>query len=72
MDGKESVIFNRNCFPKMKDFSRLGDLQACSHVHRKGGSIKEIVQDRHVVTIRTTNRKHHNGLSIRVISNDLG
>ena len=50
MDGKVSMIFNRNCFPKLKDFARLGDLQACSHVHRKSGSMKEMVQDRHVVT----------------------
>jgi len=47
---KVSMVFNRNYFPKMKDFSRLGDLQACSHIHRKSGSIKELVQDRHVVT----------------------
>jgi len=50
MDGKVSMVFNRNCFPKMKYFSRLGDLQACSHVHRKSGSIKEMSQ---------TNRKYH-------------
>jgi len=43
--GWESI-----CFPRMKDFSRLRNLQACSHVHRKSGSIKEMVQDRHVVT----------------------
>jgi len=49
MDGKVSSVFNQSCFPKMKDFSRLGDLQACSHVHRKSGSIKEMVQDRHIV-----------------------
>jgi len=28
MDGEVSVVFNRNCFPKLKDFSRLGFLQA--------------------------------------------
>jgi len=28
MDGEVSVVFNRNCFPKLKDFSRLGPLQA--------------------------------------------
>ena len=50
MDGKVSMVFNRNCFPKMKYFSRLGDLQACSHVHRKSGSIKEMSQ---------TNMKYH-------------
>ena len=46
MNGKVSVVFNRNYFPKMKDFSRLGHL-AGSHVQRK-----DIVQDRHVVTTR--------------------
>ena len=28
MDGKVSMVFNRNCFPKMTDFSMLGALQA--------------------------------------------
>ena len=28
MDAKVSVVFNRNCFSKMTDFSRLGALQA--------------------------------------------
>jgi len=50
MDGKVSMVFNRNRFLKRKDFSRLGDLQACSHVHRKSDSVKEMVQDRHVIT----------------------
>jgi len=31
MDGKVSMFFNRNCFPKMKDFSRLGSLQAVTY-----------------------------------------
>ena len=54
MNGKVSVVFNRNYFPKMKDFSRLGHL-AGSHVHRK-----DIVQDRHVVTTRdVSNWKYH-------------
>ena len=48
MDGKVSMVFNRNCFPKVlfKVSRPTG-----SHVRRKSGSIKEIVQDRHVVTI---------------------
>jgi len=28
MNGKVSMVFKRNCFPKMKDISRLGPLQA--------------------------------------------
>jgi len=31
MDGKVSVVFNRNCFPKITDFTRLGDLQAVTY-----------------------------------------
>jgi len=60
INGKISVVFNRNCFPKMKDFSRLAPPLAGSHVHRKSGRpiIKEMVQERHVVTIHTTSRKH--------------
>jgi len=44
------VVFNRNCFSKMKDFSRLGNLEVCSHVHRKSDSIIEMVHDKHVLT----------------------
>ena len=32
MDGKVSVVFNHNWFPKMNDFSRLGALQALTSV----------------------------------------
>jgi len=31
MGGKVSMVFNSNCFPKMKDFSRLGALQAVTY-----------------------------------------
>jgi len=48
MNGKSSMVFNRNCFPKMK--LKVRPL-AGSHVHRKIGSIsEEMVQDRHFVT----------------------
>jgi len=30
MDGKVSMVFNRNCFSKIKDFSRLGAVHAAS------------------------------------------
>jgi len=45
----------------MRDFSRLGPLQATdSHVHRKSGSIKEMVQDigLHDVTTTTYGKYH--------------
>jgi len=54
MDGKVSVVFNRNCFPKITDFTRLGDLQAVTYTV-KNGSIEEMVRDRHIVT----NRKYY-------------
>jgi len=47
MDGKVSMFFNRNCFPKILYMVRRS---TGGHGHRKNGSIKEIVQDRHVVT----------------------
>ena len=31
MDGKVYVVFNCNCFSKMKDFSRLGALEAVTY-----------------------------------------
>jgi len=31
MDGKVSMVFNRNSFPQMTDFSRLGALQAVTY-----------------------------------------
>jgi len=49
MNGKVFVMFNRNCFPKMKYVSRLG-----SHVQAVTYTVKvvasKIVQDRHAVT----------------------
>ena len=48
MNGKVSVVSNRNYFPKMKDFSKLGPPRG-NHVHHKSGIIKQMVQDKHVV-----------------------
>jgi len=31
IDGKVLMVFNRNCFSKMKDFSRLGAIQAVTY-----------------------------------------
>ena len=62
MNGEVSVVFNRNCFfSKMKDYSRLRPLKG-SHVHRKCGSVKEMMQD----------RRESYGLSNCAISNDFG
>jgi len=44
MDEKVSMGFNRNCFPKMTDFSRLG-----SYIHPKSGSINKMARDRHIL-----------------------
>ena len=32
MNGKVSIVFDCNCFPKMADFSRLGPLQAVTYI----------------------------------------
>jgi len=32
VDVKVSVVCNRNCFPKITDFSRLSDLQAVTYI----------------------------------------
>jgi len=57
MDGKVSMVFNRNCFPKMTDFSRLGALQAVTYtlnvvVSKKWREIDKLL-------LHATNRKCH-------------
>ena len=42
------MVFNPNCFPKMKDFSRVGALQEVTYT--VSGSTKEMARDRHIVT----------------------
>jgi len=51
MDGKVFMVFNRNCFSKMTDFSRLGThtLQAVSKKWREIDTL----------LLHTTNRKYH-------------
>ena len=51
------MVFNRNCFPKVKEFSRVGTLQA-SHAHRKSGSVKKW-REIDTLVLQTTNRKYH-------------
>jgi len=62
------VVFNRNCFfSKMKDFSRLGALQAVTY------TVKVVVSKKwrkiDTLLLHTTNRKYI--LSIRAVSSDL-
>ena len=51
MDGKVSMVFYRNCFRKMKDFSRLGPLQAVTY------TVKVVVSQ--TLLLHTTNRRYH-------------
>ena len=51
MDGKVSLVFSRNCFPKMTEFSRLGALQAVT-VSKKWRELDTLL-------LHTINRKYH-------------
>jgi len=57
MDGKVSVVFNRNCFPKMTDFSRLGTLQEVTYTDKVVVSKKWHEID--TLLLHTTTRKYH-------------
>jgi len=57
MDGKVSMVFNRNCFPKMTDFSRLGALKAVMYILKMVVSKKWREID--TLLLHTTNRKYH-------------
>ena len=46
------MVFNRSCFPKVKDFSMLGSPAGEPSIHRKSGSVKEML-------LCATNRKYH-------------
>jgi len=56
MDGKVSMVFNRNCFPKVKDFSRLGTLQAVTYTVKVANSKK--CREIDTLLLHTTNRKY--------------
>jgi len=56
MDGKVSMLFNRNCFPKNDRLFKVRHPTGSHIKHRK-------------LFLHTTNRKY--GLSIHAISNDL-
>ena len=51
-DGKVSMVFNRNSFPQMTDFSRLGALQAVTYTLKVVVSkkLRQNPPDRHIVT----------------------
>jgi len=57
MDGKVSMVFNRNCFSKMKDFSRLDALQAVKYTVKVVVSKKWCEID--TLLLQATNRKYH-------------
>jgi len=57
MDGKVYIVFNRNCFPKMTEFSRLGALQAVTYTVKVVVSKKRLEID--TLLLHTTNRKYH-------------
>jgi len=57
MDEKVSIVFSCNCFPKMKDFSRLDALQAVMYTVKVVVSKKWHETD--TLLLHTTNRKYH-------------
>ena len=61
------MVFNRNCFPKMTYFSRLGILQAVMY------TVKVVVSKkwREIDTL-SLHKEVSYGLSIRAICSDLG
>ena len=56
MDGKVSVVFNRNCFPKMKDFSRLGLSRAVTYTVKVAVLKKRCNTD--TLLVHTTRQYH--------------
>jgi len=55
VNGKVYVVFNRNCLLKVKDFSRLGPLQAIMHTVVVSKKWREI----DTLLLHSTNRKYH-------------
>jgi len=56
MDGKVSMVFNRNCYPKWQTFQLLGALQAVTY------TLKVVISKkwREIDTLlHTTNRKYN-------------
>ena len=56
MNRKVYVFFNRNCFPKMTDFSRFGPLQAVMYIVKVVVSKKWCKID--TLLLHTTYRKY--------------
>jgi len=57
MDGNVSMVYSRNCFSKMIDISRLGDLQAVTNIAKVVASKKWREID--TLLLHTINRKYH-------------
>ena len=57
MDGKVSMVFNDSCFSRMKDFSRLGTLQAVTYIGKVVVSMKWREID--TLLLHASNRKYH-------------
>ena len=57
LDGKISMVFNCICFSKMKDFSRIGALQAVTYIVKVVVSTKWREID--TLLLHATNRKYH-------------
>ena len=59
MDGKVYTVFNRNCFPKMTDFSSLGALQAVTYMYTVKVVLSKKRRETNTLLLHTTNRKYH-------------
>ena len=57
MDGKIFMVFSRNCFPKMTDFSSLGTLQAVTYTLKVVAAKKWRELD--TLLLHATNGKYH-------------
>ena len=59
MDGKVSIVFNRNSFPKMTDFSRLGTQQAVTYTVKVVVVVSKKWCRIDILLLHITNRKYH-------------
>ena len=57
MDGKISMVFNRNCFPKNERLFKVRRLKV-TYTVKVVGPVKEMVQDRHLVLHTTITKQH--------------
>jgi len=74
MDGKLSMVSNRNCFPKMTDISRLGALQAVTYMYTLKVVVSKKWREIDTLLLHTTNRKYNMAylfVPFSVTSNDI-